>query len=480
MQIIQRLLNGTAEAQARAGGQALRVVAGPLLTDLTAQPAHRLAEYRGAGGYELAARVARSRDHAAVCETLEEAGLRGRAGGGFPTGHKWHLVARSEAPEKYFVCNANAGPGDMKVSYILGAAPHKVIEAVCVGALTVGASVAYLAIPAALAEIHQMFEAALAEVTEAGLLGEDAFGSGRALELRLVSLPPVYIVGEETALLEHIEGRPPRPRGKPPLPTSRGLHGAPTVVSNIETVLHAAWVLRHGAAAFRSQGAEYAPGTLVFSVSGDVERPGLYELPLGTSLAKLVNELAGGVRGRGRAKLVFPGGLASVPVAGPALDVALEYDVLKELGSELGSGTILVVAEDTSAVDLAIELGRLFHESSCGKCQPCKDGTQRTLVMLERLEEIHKPGIDVSDRSMPPTKRRVSLRVVNAPSTAPSDISYTHWSEGLDKIDVLCQFYKHRGDCHHSHEAASVIQSLLERFRPEFEARHERPAGDAP
>jgi NADH-quinone oxidoreductase subunit F len=477
--IIQRLLNiaSGSTGSANSDGRPMRISAGPLLADLTAQPAHRLADYRAAGGYAAAARIAREGDYTAICDTLEEAGLRGRAGGGFPTGHKWRLVARNQAPTKYFICNANSGPGDAKVPYVLGAAPHKVIEAVCVAALAVGASTAYLAVPTALAPQLALLEDALRDLEQAGLIGKDAFGSGRGLEVRLVPLPAVYIIGEETALLEYIENRPPRPRGKPPLPTARGLFGAPTLINNLETVLHAAWVLQHGAAAFRARGTANAPGTLLCSVGGDVAQPGLYELPLGTLLSTLIHEHAGGVRGGGAPKLVFPGGLSSPPLSGDALDVPLDYDALQDRGSDLGSGTVLVVGAETSAVELAMELATLFHEGSCGKCQPCKDGTARTLTMLERLQHIDERSIDLASRTMPPPKRRVALQLLNVASTTTvSGISYTDGVQGIDKITTLCQFYKHRGDCHHSYEAASVIQALLTQFRSEFEERRQQPA----
>jgi NADH-quinone oxidoreductase subunit F len=419
------------------------------------------------GGYELPTRVAADGPDAILLE-LNRAGVRGRAGGGYPTAHKWWLVARKEAQAKYFVCNANARPGDLKVPCLLALSPHAVLEAVATGALLCGAGVAYLALPPGRPELRDTFRRALDEVKGAGLLGARAFAGERPLEVRLFEVPDAYIAGEETALLEAIEGRPARPRAKPPLPVRRGLWGAPTVVSNLETVLQAWLALRVGADAYRAYGTDTSPGTMVFTLQGDVERPGVYELPLGTSLRELLAH-GGGTGDRGL-KLVFPGGLSSPPVGPDGLDLTLEYDS----DADLGSGAVIALAGEVSAPELAVELAAFFHEGSCGQCRPCKEGTERAGTMLQRLEQLGEKSIDLAGRRMPEPKRRYTLKVLgqNDPG-APTGISYTDMTrgQGIAKIEEFCEFFKHRGDCHHSVEAATVLQRVIDLYRAEFEAR---------
>jgi len=448
--------------------------AGPLTSDILSCTSRRLDEYLSAGGYEVARRIAHAEGFGETIETLEEAGLRGRAGGGYPLAHKWWLVARQEGEEKYFVCNANAGqPGGFKERFLLGASPHRILEAVLTGALAVGASQAFIALPRRLSEESRMLEEALAEARERGFIGEDVFGTGRRLELSVHRTPGAYIVGEETALLETIEGRAARPRAKPPLPTARGLFGAPTVVNNLETVLQAHYALKVGAEAYKRAGTPYARGTMLFSLSGHVNRPGLYELPLGTTLRELIFEHGLGVSGGRDLKAVFPGGVSS-PVLGPdALDLGLDFDALRDAESDIGSGSVIVVAEGTCMSEVAAHLADFFYEASCGKCQPCKDGTQRTSVMLNNIERLDEKSVDWLGKSLPNSPRSRELTVLN---TTPAGISYTDTARGLEKIRHLCEFYKYRGDCHHSTEAAASIQSLLSLFPDEFES-HRAGAG---
>jgi NADH-quinone oxidoreductase subunit F len=440
---------------------------GPLLTDFLSGAGGSLEEYLRSGGYEVARRVASQTTSDEAIQSLEEAGLRGRAGGGYPTAHKWWLVARQEAEEKYFICNANAGqPGGFKERFLLSANPHRVIEAVITGALAVGAGHALIAIPRQLTEQVRALEEALGEARRHGFVGDDIFNSGTRLELSIYRTTGEYIIGEETALLELIEGKVGQPRVKPPLPTAKGLFGAPTVVNNLETVLQAHYILKVGAESYRRVGPPNAPGTLIFNLSGHVKRPGLYELPLGTTARELVFEYGQGTLDGSAVKAVFPGGVSS-PVLGPeGLDLSLDFDSLKDAESDLGSGAVIVVAEGTCMVQLATQLAAFFHEASCGKCQPCKDGTHRTEVMLSHIERLEEKSIDRIDKVLPASPR---TRVLNVINSAPAGISYTDTAKGLDKIRHLCEFYKYRGDCHHSTEAANAIQSLMSHFADEFE-----------
>lgn len=447
---------------------------GPLLTGVLSSAAATLDEYVLKGGYEVARRVASQASPDEVIQTLDEAGLRGRAGGGYPTAHKWWLVARQEAAEKYFVCNANAGqPGGFKERFLLGANPHLVVEAVVTGALAVGAVRALIALPVQLSEQARLLEAAAAEARGRGFLGDDVFGSGRRVEVNVFRTPGDYINGEETSLMELVEGRIGQPRGKPPLPTARGIFGSPTVVNNLETVLQAHHILKVGAEEYRRVGTPYAPGTMIFGLSGHVNRPGLYELPLGTTIRELVYEYGGGVPGGGGVRAVFPGGVSSPVLGADSLDVRLDFDSLREAESDIGSGAVIVAAEGTCMVRLAAKLADFFHLASCGKCQPCKDGTHRTGVMLNNLERLDEKSIDRIDKVLPASPRTRTLTVL---SSTPAGVSYTDTAKGLDKIRHLCEFYKYRGDCHHSTEAANSIQSLIARFTDEFE--HHRTSAD--
>jgi len=437
---------------------------GPLIKDLLSNTAGSLDDYVRLGGYEVARRVAHEGRDEAI-QTLDEAGLRGRGGGGYPTAHKWWLVSQHESPEKYFICNANAGQaGGFKERFLLTANPHRIVEAVVTGALAVNATVAIIALPPHLNAEAQTIEAAINEARGRGLI----FGRQKSLEVIVYKTLGSYIIGEETALLELIEGKVGRPRVKPPIPTARGLFGMPTIVNNLETVLQAHYILKVGAAEFRRVGARRAPGTLIFSLSGHVKQPGLYELPLGTGLRELIYEHGQGMTDERPLKAVFAGGISS-PVLGPeSLDTSLDFDSMREIESDIGSGSVIVLAEGTCMVQVATQLAEFFYYNSCGKCQPCKDGTQRTVVMLHNLERLDEKSIDRSGKVLPQSLRKRTLTVLNNNQVG-GGVSYTDTVQGLDKIHHLCEFYKYRGDCHHSTEAANSLQSLLKRFRNEFE-----------
>ena len=439
---------------------------GPLIESLLSDAAASFDDYVRLGGYDVARRLIQSSHREEALQTLEEAGLRGRAGGGYPTAHKWWLVSRQEDEEKYFICNANAGQaGGFKERYLLNTNPRRIVEAVVCGALVVGARTAFIALPPQFAAEAQTLEAVIKEATEAGLIGPD-------LQVFVYRSLGGYIVGEETALMELIEGKIGRPRTKPPLPTARGVFSKPTAVSNLETLLQAHYILKNGAQKFREQGQPFAPGTLVFSLSGHVKRPGLYELPLGTTLREIIYDHGQGLLDERPLKAVFPGGLSSPVLTSESLDVAMDFDSLREIDSDLGSGAVIVVAEPACMVQIAAQLNDFFYYSSCGKCQPCKDGTQRTSVMLHNLDRIDEKSIDRTGKVLPPSLRKRTLNVISNPIAG---VSYTDTAEGLDKIRHLSEFYKYRGDCHHSTEAANSIQTLLRLFKNEFEDHRLNP-----
>jgi NADH-quinone oxidoreductase subunit F len=405
----------------------------------------------------------------AALELLDRAGIRGRAGGGFPTGHKWWLVASAEEPQKFFVCNANlAEPGQGKESWFIRTNADKVIEAVIIGAYCVAAHCAYITIPErAHAEIAAL-ENAILGAHQAGLLGKNVLGSGFELDLKMVKMPAAHLAGEETALLEFIEGKALQPRKRPPLPTSKGLFGKPAAVSNLETVLQCRLALKLGVDEYRKLGTSQAPGTMVFTLFGNVKRPGLYELPLGATLRELIFDCGGGPSLGCDLKGIFPGGIGSSLLGPDSLHIELDFDSVRDAGSDLGSGVVIVIGQETCAVDLATRLAEFFRDASCGKCSPCKDGTSRTYTMLTKISQLEQPSVDLADRSLPASRRQPQAQLTILNNVA-HGISYTDAVKGLEKISYLCEFFKYRGDCHHSTEAAGSVLSLLNAFPEEFE-----------
>jgi len=443
------------------------VETGPLLKSLSLDAHTSFDEYVRAGGYDVARRITETSDSEEPIQILEDSGLRGRAGGGYPTAHKWWLVSQHAETEKYFICNANAGQaGGFKERYLLNLNPRRVVEAIVTAALTVGAKTAFIALPPHLVNEARALQEAIDEARQAGFICPNPGEAASSPDVIVYRSFGGYIVGEETALLELIEGKVGRPRSKPPLPTANGLFGKPTAISNLETLLQAHFILKTGARQFREVGATHSPGTLVFSLSGRVKRPGLYELPLGTTLRDLIFKHGQGLLDDRAFKAAFPGGLSSPVLGAGSLDIALDFDTLREAGSDLGSGAVIVVAEPACMVQVAAQLADFFYYSSCGKCQPCKDGTQRTGVMLHNLQRLDEKSIDRAGKILPPSLRKRTLNVINNPVAG---VSYTDTAEGLAKISHLCEFYKYRGDCHHSTEAAGSTQALLKLFKNEFE-----------
>lgn len=404
----------------------------------------------------------------AALTLLDAAGVRGRGGGGFPTAHKWWLVSSAGAVEKACICNAWLVPGCGKASWFIRNAADKVIEATAIAAYCMQANHAYIALPHTAHEELAALNAAIASAYQLGTLGDNILNTNYKLELTIVTTPESYMAGEETALLEYMEGKPLRPRGKPPLPTSSGLFGNPTAINNIETLLQCRYALKIGAGPYRSLGTSTAPGTMVFSVLGRVNCPGLYEVPLGTTLAEVIQK-AGGICDSIEVIGVFPGGIASPFIASERLDTRLDFDGLRQAGSDIGSGEIIVVGHDTCVVELAESLAQWFHLASCGKCVPCKEGTSRTHAMLCNIDQLQTPNFVFSDKTLPLSKRSVrpKLAIVN---DAVNGIRYTDRAKGLDKLTHLCEFYRHRGDCHHSAEAAGSILALMAIFPDEFNA----------
>jgi NADH-quinone oxidoreductase subunit F len=334
--------------------------------------------YRSLGGYQAWESILREKTPPEqVIEEVKASGLRGRGGAGFPTGLKWSFMPRSAPGQKYVVCNSDESePGTCHDRDILRYNPHALIEGMAIGGYAMGATVGYNYIRGEfLAEPVPRFEAALAEAYAAGLLGRDILGSGVDFDLHSFVGAGAYICGEETALLESLEGKQGKPRFKPPFPANFGLYGRPTTINNTQSFASVPYILRKGAKWFADLGTANAGGTVIFSVSGHVNRPGNFELPLGIPFRELL-EIAGGVRDGNALKAVIPGG-SSVPVlpAEAIMDCNMDYDSLRKAGSAVGSAAVIVMDETTCMVRVLERITRFYKAESCGQCTPCREGT---------------------------------------------------------------------------------------------------------
>ncbi|OYT93651.1 MAG: NADH-quinone oxidoreductase subunit F [Burkholderiales bacterium PBB3] len=323
-----------------------------------------------------------------VIATVKESALRGRGGAGFPTGLKWSFMPRQFPGQKYLVCNSDEGePGTCKDRDILEYNPHIVIEGMAIAAYAMGISVGYNYIHGEIFSAYDRFEEALEEARAAGFLGNGIMGSGFNFQLHAAHGFGAYICGEETALLESLEGKKGQPRFKPPFPASFGLYGKPTTINNTETFAAVPWIIRNGGQAYLECGKPNNGGTKIYSISGDVERPGNYEIPMGTPFAKLL-ELAGGVRGGRTLKAVIPGGSSSpVLPASIMMECTMDYDSIAKAGSMLGSGAVIVMDDTRCMVKALQRLSYFYMHESCGQCTPCREGTGWLSRMVDRIVE---------------------------------------------------------------------------------------------
>lgn len=399
-------------------------------------PAWDLAAYAKTGGYEAWKKCVADSKPQEIVEEIKRSGLRGRGGAGFPTGVKWDKVLNHRVKERYFVCNAGEHePGTFKDRHLLKHAPHQLIEGCLIASYTVGAKASFLYVNHEYHEEQENLQKALAQAREKGYIGKNVFGSGRDLDLEVFSGQGSYVAGEETAMLESMQGRPAMPRQKPPFyPTDFGLYGKPTLVNNVETLCNIPLILRKGASWFNEVGTEKCPGTMLFSLSGAVTRPGIYELPLGTPLRDLVERCGGGVPNGRKVKAVFPGGPAFPMVTADQLDLQMDFDSLKKAGTGLGSAGVIVVDDATCMVAKTLHFSNFFKGESCGQCPSCRMGTINLASLMTKIEA----------------------------------------GEGTQKdLDTLLQiagFVKGTGYCTLVTGAAVLVQSALKLFQDEFEA----------
>ncbi len=368
----------------------------PMLSvGLDGDKAWRLADYVKRGGYSALRRVLEQKiPQSEVINEVKKSVLRGRGGAGFPTGLKWSFMPRSFPGDKYVVCNSDEGePGTFKDRDILRYNPHSVIEGMAIAGYAMGAARGYNYIHGEIWELYERFEEALDEARAAGFIGSDLLGSGVSFELFAHHGYGAYICGEETALLESIEGKKGQPRFKPPFPASFGLYGKPTTINNTETFASIPYIMNLGGEAYLEAGKPNNGGTKLFSVSGHVNRPGNYEIPLGTPFATLL-EMAGGMRGGRKLKACIPGG-SSAPVvpAATMMNATMDYDGISKAGSMLGSGAVIVMDETTCMVKALERLSFFYYEESCGQCTPCREGTSWLYKVVHRIENGQgRPG----------------------------------------------------------------------------------------
>ena len=358
-----------------------------LTTRMEAHPSdsHTLERFRATGGYEAARHSLTTMTPEAVHDEVKASNLRGRGGAGFPTGVKWGFLPPNIHP-RYLVVNGDESePGTFKDRQLLERDPHQLIEGIIISAYAIDCHDAFIYIRGEYPRPARRIERALAEAYEAGYLGKDILGSGFDLDVTLHLGAGAYICGEETALLNSLEGKRGEPRLKPPFPAVEGLYGKPTIVNNVETLSNVPWIVANGGAAYAAIGPEGSSGTRLFSLSGHVRKPGNYEIVMGMSFGEFIEEYGGGVRDGREVKCFIPGGASAPWLTGDQLDVPITIDDVARAGSMLGSGAIVVMDETTNVVEAAHSIVNFFAHESCGQCTPCREGTSWLEMVLARI-----------------------------------------------------------------------------------------------
>lgn len=401
-----------------------------------------LSTYQSVGGYEVWRKILKEKiTPESIIEELKLSGLRGRGGAGFPTGLKWSFISRNAPGQKYVVCNSDEGePGTFKDRDILRFNPHQIIEGMIIAGYCLNATVGYNYIRGEFFEPFERMENALSEARALGLIGKNILDSGFDFELHNVSGAGAYICGEETALMESLEGKKGFPRFKPPFPANYGVYGRPTTINNTETFASIPVILQHGGKWFLELGKPNNGGCKIFCMSGHVNKPGNYEVPLGIPFSELL-EMAGGVRKGHKLKAVIPGG-SSAPVltADQIMNLTMDFDSLSKAGSMLGSGGVIVMDETTCMVKALARISHFYYEESCGQCTPCREGTGWLARLLDRLETGEGEMRDI------------------------------------DLLDDVAEKIKGRTICALGDAAAMPVQSFIKHFREEFEyhVKHKR------
>ncbi len=343
-------------------------------------------EYIGRDGYVALYRALKMKP-TEIIEIIKDSGLRGRGGAGFPTGLKWEMTLKSKSDRKYVLCNADEGePGTFKDRLILEGDPHSVLEAMAIAGYAVGAQIGYIYIRGEYYNSIQKVQKAIDDAENAGLLGNNIFGSDFSFKISIRPGAGAYVVGDETALMESLEGKAGRPRLKPPYPTEYGLYGKPTLINNVETFANVPWIILNGSNAFKSYGTQRSKGTKVFSLIGNISNKGVAELPMGSTLRELIYGFGGGVTNGRKLKMIQTGGTAGTFVTPDKLDIPVDYESIRD-GISLGSGAVLVIDDRNCAVDVAKKVARFYMHESCGKCTPCREGTRELYTLLDEISK---------------------------------------------------------------------------------------------
>ena len=392
-------------------------------------------EYIAVDGYEALGKVLTEMTPQQVIDEILESGLRGRGGAGFPTGRKWSFAAANQADQKYVCCNADEGdPGAFMDRSVLEGDPHFVIEAMAIAGYAIGASQGYIYVRAEYPIAVHRLQVAIKQAREYGLLGKNIFGSGFDFDLDLRLGAGAFVCGEETALMTSIEGRRGEPRPRPPFPAVKGLFQKPTVLNNVETYANIPQIILKGADWFKSMGTEKSKGTKVFALGGKIKNTGLVEVPMGTTLREIVEEIGGGIPNGKKFKAAQTGGPSGGCIPASLIDTKIDYDNLISLGCMMGSGGLIVMDEDTCMVDIAKFFLEFTVDESCGKCTPCRVGTKRLLEMLDKI-----------------TRGEGTM-------------------EDLDAMTDLCNYIKANSLCGLGQTAPNPVLSTLHFFRDEYEA----------
>ncbi len=392
-------------------------------------------EYIGTGGYEALGKVLTEMTPDDVIQCLLDSGLRGRGGGGFPTGLKWKLAKQNDADQKYVCCNADEGdPGAFMDRSVLEGDPHAVLEAMAIAGYAIGASQGYIYVRAEYPIAVERLKIAINQAREMELLGDNIFDSGFSFDIDLRLGAGAFVCGEETALMTSIEGNRGEPRPRPPFPAQKGLFGKPTILNNVETYANIPQIILHGAEWFASMGTEKSKGTKVFALGGKIHNTGLVEIPMGTTLREVIEEIGGGIPGGKKFKAAQTGGPSGGCIPAEHFDIPIDYDNLISIGSMMGSGGLIVMDEDDCMVDIAKFFLEFTVEESCGKCTPCRVGTKRMLEILTKI-----------------TKGQATM-------------------EDLDKLEELCYYIKDNSLCGLGQTAPNPVLSTLRYFRDEYEA----------
>lgn len=390
-------------------------------------------EYIGTGGYEALGKVLTEMTPNEVIQTLLDSGLRGRGGAGFPTGLKWKLARQNDSDQKYVCCNADEGdPGAFMDRSVLEGDPHSVLEAMAIAGYAIGASQGYIYVRAEYPIAVGRLKIAIKQAQELGLLGEHIFGSSFSFHIDLRLGAGAFVCGEETALMVSIEGNRGEPRPRPPFPAQKGLFGKPTILNNVETYANIPQIILNGAEWFASMGTEKSKGTKVFALGGKIRNTGLVEVPMGTTLREIIEEIGGGIPNGKRFKAAQTGGPSGGCIPAKHYDIPIDYDNLISIGSMMGSGGLIVMDETDCMVDIAKFFLEFTVEESCGKCTPCRIGTKRMLEILERI-----------------TKGQAVL-------------------EDLDRLEELCYYVKANSACGLGQTAPNPVLSTLKFFRDEY------------